>query len=164
MSTYLITGGAGFIGSHLAEELAARGQTVRIADSLVTGKRGNIEHVPDVDFRQGDLADLDFAREVVDGCEYVLHQAAIPSVARSVVDPVTSHHANVDATLNILVASREAGVKRIVFAGSSSVYGDTAVLPKQETMPVKPLSPYALQKASVNNTSNCSTRYMGSRP
>src|SRR5687768_10136015 len=87
------------------------------------------------------------SREVAAGCDYVLHQAALPSVARSVVDPVTAHRANVDATLNVLVASREAGVKRVVFAGSSSVYGDAPTLPKRETMPVNPLSPYALQKA-----------------
>ena len=146
MATYLVTGGAGFIGSHLAEHLASRGERVRIADSLVTGKRANIEHIPQVDFRHGDLADLEFARAVVDGCEYVLHQAALPSVARSVMDPVAAHRANVDATLNVLVASREAGVERVVFAGSSSVYGDTLTLPKHEDMPVKPLSPYALQK------------------
>ena len=169
MSTYLVTGGAGFIGSHLAEELASRGHTVRIADSLATGNRRNIAHIPDAEFRQGDLADLDFARDVVAGCEYVLHQAALPSVARSVVDPVTAHRANVDGTLNVLVASREAGVKRVVFAGSSSVYGDAPVLPKRETMPVNPMSPYALQKAmgeqylqlftALYGLSGVSTRY-----
>jgi nucleoside-diphosphate-sugar epimerase len=169
MSTYLITGGAGFIGSHLAEELAARGHRIRVADSLATGKRSNIEQIPDVDFRQGDLADLDFARDVIAGCEYVLHQAALPSVARSVIDPVTAHRANVDATLNVLVASRDAGIRRVVFAGSSSVYGDTAVLPKRETMAVNPLSPYALQKAigeqylrlftSLYGLSTVTTRY-----
>ena len=147
MSIYLVTGGAGFIGSHIAEELATRGHKVRIADSLITGKRSNIAHLVDIEFRHGDLADLDFARDVVAGCDYVLHEAAIPSVARSVADPVTSHRANVDGTLNVLVAARDAGVKRVVFAGSSSVYGDTAVLPKHEAMPVNPLSPYALQKA-----------------
>ena len=147
MATYLVTGGAGFIGSHLAEELLRRGHNVRVADSLITGKRANLDHLPDVDFRQGDLAELDFAREAVANCEYVLHQAAIPSVPRSVADPVTSHRANVNATLNVLVAARESGVKRVVFAGSSSVYGNTEVLPKDESMPVNPLSPYALQKA-----------------
>ena len=147
MATYLVTGGAGFIGSHLAEELARRGHTVRIADSLITGKRSNVEQIPQADFRHGDLADLEFARSAVAGCEYVLHQAAIPSVPRSVADPVTSHRANVDATLNVLVAARESGVTRVVFAGSSSVYGNTPTLPKHEAMPVNPLSPYALQKA-----------------
>jgi nucleoside-diphosphate-sugar epimerase len=146
MSTYLVTGGAGFIGSHLAEELVRRGHTVRVADSLITGKRSNLDHVPAADFCHGDLADLDFARSVVAGCDYVLHQAAIPSVPRSVQDPVTSNRANVDGTLNVLVAARDAGVKRVVFAGSSSAYGNTPTLPKREDMPSKPLSPYALQK------------------
>ena len=147
MATYLVTGGAGFIGSHLAEELARRGHSVRIADSLITGRRSNVEQIPQADFRHGDLADLEFARSAVSGCEYVLHQAAIPSVPRSVADPVTSHRANVDGTLNVLVAARESGVKRVVFAGSSSVYGNTPTLPKHEAMPVNPMSPYALQKA-----------------
>jgi nucleoside-diphosphate-sugar epimerase len=146
MATYVVTGGAGFIGSHLAEELVRRGQTVRVADSLITGKRRNLEHIPNVDFREGDLADLPFAQSVVDGCDYVLHQAAIPSVPRSVKDPITSNRANVDATLNVLVAARDAGVRRLVFAGSSSAYGDTPTLPKHEQMPTNPLSPYALQK------------------
>ena len=146
MATYLVTGGAGFIGSHLTEELVRRGHTVRVADSLVTGKRRNLDHIPDVDFRQGDLAELSFAQSVVPGCDYVLHQAAIPSVPRSVKDPITSNRANVDATLNMLVAARDAGVKRLVFAGSSSAYGDTPTLPKHEEMPTNPLSPYALQK------------------
>jgi UDP-glucose 4-epimerase len=146
MSTYLVTGGAGFIGSHLAEELLRRGHSVRVADSLITGKRSNLDHIPAVDFREGDLADIGFANEVVQGCDYVLHQAAIPSVPRSVKDPITSHRANVDATLNVLVAARDAGVKRLVFAGSSSAYGNTPTLPKSEDMPSNPLSPYALQK------------------
>ena len=146
MSTYLVTGGAGFIGSHLTEELVRRGEKVRVADSLITGKRSNLDHVPEVEFFQGDLADLDFARKVVEGCDYVLHQAAIPSVPRSVNDPITSNRANVDATLNVLVAARDAGVRRLVFAGSSSAYGDTPTLPKDEDMPTNPLSPYALQK------------------
>src|SRR5688572_22142415 len=132
MAKYLVTGGAGFIGSHLSEELVRRGHTVRVADSLVTGKRRNLEHIPNVDFREGDLADLPFAQSVVDGCDYVLHQAAIPSVPRSVKDPITSNRANVDATLNVLVAARDAGVRRLVFAGSSSAYGDTPTLPKHE--------------------------------
>ena len=146
MSTYLVTGGAGFIGSHLSEELVRRGQTVRVADSLVTGKRSNLDHVPNVEFVQGDLADLEYAKSVVQGCDYVLHQAAIPSVPRSVKDPITSNRANVDGTLNLLVAARDAGVRRLVFAGSSSAYGDTPTLPKDEDMPTNPLSPYALQK------------------
>ena len=147
MAEYLVTGGAGFIGSHLTEELVRRGHRVRVADSLITGKRSNLDHVPGVEFLEGDLADLPFARRAVEGVKYVLHQAAIPSVPRSVKDPVTSHRANVDATLNLLVAARDAGARRLVFAGSSSVYGNTPTLPKHEGMPTNPLSPYALQKA-----------------
>src|SRR5688500_8195056 len=131
MAKYLVTGGAGFIGSHLAEELVRRGHTVRVADSLITGKRGNLQHLPGVEFLEGDLADEGFARRAAEGMDYVLHQAAIPSVPRSVKDPITSNRANVDATLNVLVASRDAGIRRLVFAGSSSAYGDTPTLPKQ---------------------------------
>src|SRR3954447_7221771 len=146
MSFYLITGGAGFIGSHLSEELERRGERIRVVDSLVTGHRANLAHLKTVEFLEGDLADLDVARRAVDGVDYVLHQAAIPSVPRSVQDPITSHRANVEATLNVLVAARDARVRRLVFAGSSSAYGDTPTLPKREDMPVNPLSPYALQK------------------
>jgi nucleoside-diphosphate-sugar epimerase len=146
MATYLVTGGAGFIGSHLAEELVRRGEIVRVVDSLITGKRQNLQHLPAVEFLEGDLADLAVARRAVQGMDYVLHQAAIPSVPRSVQDPITSNRANIDASLNILVASRDAGVKRVVYAGSSSAYGNTPTLPKVETMPTAPLSPYALQK------------------
>ena len=146
MAKYLVTGGAGFIGSHISEELVRRGHTVRVADSLITGKRSNLDHVPGVEFLEGDLAEETFARRAVEGSDYVLHQAAIPSVPRSVKDPITSHRANVDATLNVLVAARDAGVKRLVFAGSSSAYGNTPTLPKREDMPSHPLSPYALQK------------------
>jgi len=146
MASYLVTGGAGFIGSHLAEELVRRGHAVRVADSLITGKRGNLAHVPDVEFLEGDLADPAFATRAVSGVDYVLHQAAIPSVPRSVKDPVTSNRANIDATLNVLVAARDAGVTRVVYAGSSSTYGNAPTLPKREDMPPNPLSPYALQK------------------
>ncbi len=146
MAHYLVTGGAGFIGSHLAEELVRRGHRVRVADSLVTGRRANLDHISGIEFLEGDLAELDFARHSVEGVDFVLHQAAIPSVPRSVSDPITSHRANVDATLNVLVAARDARVRRLVFAGSSSAYGDTPTLPKHEDMPSHPLSPYALQK------------------
>jgi nucleoside-diphosphate-sugar epimerase len=161
MATYLVTGGAGFIGSHLAEELVRRGQRVRVADSLITGNRRNLEHLPAVEFLEGDLADLAFARTAVGGCDYVLHQAAIPSVPRSVNDPITSNRANVDATLNVLVAARDAGVKRLTFAGSSSAYGDTPTLPKREDMPVNPLSPYALQKVVAEQYLQMFTRLYG---
>ena len=146
MSQFLVTGGAGFIGSHLAEELVRRGERVRVVDSLITGKRKNLEHLPKVEFIEGDLADLNVARQAMRGVEYVLHQAAIPSVPRSVEDPITSNRANIDASLNVLVAAREARVRRVVYAGSSSAYGNSATLPKVETMPTAPLSPYALQK------------------
>jgi nucleoside-diphosphate-sugar epimerase len=146
MAHYLVTGGAGFIGSHLAEELVRRGERVRIVDNLITGKRENIAHLPGVDFVHGDLADFDVARRAVQDVDYVLHQAAIPSVPRSVKDPITSNRANVDASLNLLVAARDARVRRVVYAGSSSAYGNTPTLPKVETMPTAPLSPYALQK------------------
>ncbi len=161
MAHYLVTGGAGFIGSHLAEDLVRRGHRVRVADSLITGKRSNLDHIPGVEFLEGDLADLDFARRSVGGCEYVLHQAAIPSVPRSVKDPIASHRANVDATLNVLVASRDAGVRRVVFAGSSSAYGNTPTLPKHEDMPTNPLSPYALQKVVGEQYLQMFTRLYG---
>src|SRR3954470_19548899 len=161
MAHYLVTGGAGFIGSHLTEELVRRGHRVRVADSLVTGKRSNLDHVPGVEFVEGDLADLTFARGAVNGCQFVLHQAAIPSVPRSVQDPITSNTANVDATLNVLVAARDAGVKRLVFAASSSAYGDTPTLPKHEGMPTNPLSPYALQKVVGEQYLQMFTRLYG---
>jgi nucleoside-diphosphate-sugar epimerase len=159
MSTYLVTGGAGFIGSHLVEELLRRGHRVRIVDSFVTGKPENVQQatanarasaqettVAEPELISGDLADQAVAARAVAGMEYVLHQAAIPSVPRSVDDPITSNRANIDATLSLLVAARDAKVRRVVYAGSSSAYGDTEVLPKREEMPANPLSPYALQK------------------
>jgi nucleoside-diphosphate-sugar epimerase len=161
MSHYLVTGGAGFIGSHLTEELLRRGHRVRVADSLITGKRSNLAHLDGVDFLEGDLADLAFAHRAVEGVEYVLHQAAIPSVPRSVKDPITSNRANVDATVNVLVASRDAGVRRLVFAASSSAYGDTQTLPKHEGMSTDPLSPYALQKVIGEQYLQMFTRLYG---
>jgi nucleoside-diphosphate-sugar epimerase len=146
MPLYLVTGGAGFIGSHLAEELIRRGEHVRVVDSLITGHRANLAHLSGIDFVEGDLADLAVAKRAVQGVDFVLHQAAIPSVPRSVEDPITSNRANIDSTLNVLVAARDAGVKRVVYAGSSSAYGNTPTLPKREDMPANPLSPYALQK------------------
>jgi nucleoside-diphosphate-sugar epimerase len=144
MALYVVTGGAGFIGSHLTEALLARGERVRVVDSLITGHKRNVQ--AGAEFVQGDLADLDFARRGLDGADYVLHQAAIPSVPKSVQDPVTSNRANIDGTLNVLVAARDAKVKRLVYAASSSAYGNAAALPKREDMPTAPLSPYALQK------------------
>jgi UDP-glucose 4-epimerase len=161
MAFYLVTGGAGFIGSHLSEELVRRGHRVRVADSLITGKRHNLDHLPTVEFLEGDLADLDVARRAVEGVDYVLQQAAIPSVPRSVNDPITSHRANTTAAVNVLVAARDAGVKRLVYAGSSSAYGDTPTLPKREDMPPDPLSPYALQKLVAEQYGQMFTRLYG---
>jgi nucleoside-diphosphate-sugar epimerase len=146
MALYVVTGGAGFIGSHLVEELQRRGELVRVVDSLITGHRRNLAHLAPVEFVEGDLADFDVAQRGLEGADYVLHQAAIPSVPRSVADPLGSNRANVDATVNVLVAARDAGAKRVVFAGSSSAYGNSEVLPKREDMRTAPLSPYALQK------------------
>ena len=161
MAQYLVTGGAGFIGSHLSEELVRRGHSVRVVDSLITGKRENLAHLPQVEFVEGDLADPEVARRAVAGVEYVLHQAAIPSVPRSVQDPITSNRANIDAALNVLGAARDAGVKRVVYAGSSSAYGNTPTLPKVETMPTAPLSPYALQKLVAEQYCQMFTRLYG---
>jgi len=161
MAHYLVTGGAGFIGSHLAEELVRRGERVRVVDNLATGKRRNLAHLPEVEFIEGDLADLEVARRAVQGIDYVLHQAAIPSVPRSVQDPITSNRANIDASLNVLVAARDAGVRRLVYAGSSSAYGNTPTLPKVETMPTAPLSPYALQKLVAEQYCQMFTRLYG---
>jgi len=146
MSSYLVTGGAGFIGSHIAEELLRRGHRVRIADNFVTGKRQNIAHLCGAEVLEGDLADTAFAERSATGIDYVLHQAAIPSVPRSVEDPWPSNRSNIDATLSVLMAARKAGVKRVVYAASSSAYGNTPTLPKREDMPTSPRSPYALQK------------------
>jgi nucleoside-diphosphate-sugar epimerase len=161
MASYLVTGGAGFIGSHLATALIGRGDRVRVADNLSTGKRRNLEHLPGVEFLEGDLADFSFAARAVAGIDYVLHQAAIPSVPRSVNDPISSNRANVDSTLNVLVAARDAGVKRLVFAGSSSEYGNAPTLPKHEDMPPSPLSPYALQKVMGTEYCRMFTRLYG---
>ena len=159
MANYLVTGGAGFIGSHLSEALVKRGHRVRVADNFSTGYRHNLRD--GVELMAADLADPAAARRAVEGMDYVLHQAAIPSVPRSVLHPVESHRANVDATLNILVAARDAKVGRLVFAGSSSVYGDTPTLPKREDMPANPLSPYALHKQIGEQYARMFTRLYG---
>ena len=138
-----------------------RGHRVRVVDSLITGKRKNLAHVTGVEFTEGDLAELPVAVRAVDGMDYVLHQAAIPSVPRSVKNPIESNRANIDASLNVLVAARDAGVKRLVYAGSSSAYGDTPTLPKREDMPTNPLSPYALQKLVAEQYCQLFTRLYG---
>ena len=159
MANYLVTGGAGFIGSHISETLVTRGHRVRVADNFVTGYRHNLRS--GIEFVEGDVADPRVAAATVAGMDYVIHQAAIPSVPRSVDNPEESHRANVDGMLQILLASRDAKVKRVVFAGSSSVYGDTEVLPKTETMPTNPLSPYALQKLMSEMYGQMFTRLYG---
>ena len=147
MATFLVTGGAGFIGSNLVEALLERGETVRVLDDLSTGKRANFEGFADrITFFEGSITDEAVCRRAVAGVDFVLHLAALPSVPRSVEDPVGTNEVNVNGTLNMLVASRDAGVKRFVFAASSAAYGDNPVSPKREDMLVSPLSPYAVQK------------------
>lgn len=147
MPTYLVTGVAGFIGSALAHTLIEGGATVRGIDNFATGKRENIADIMDrMDFREVDLADMPAVSDACRDADYVLHQAAIPSVPKSVADPVTSNRANVDGTVNLLVAARNAKVKRVVYAASSSAYGDTPTLPKHEDMTPNPISPYAVAK------------------
>jgi len=147
MSSYLITGIAGFIGSTLARGVLAQGNQVRGIDNLSTGRRENIAEIRDrIDLREADLLDLKSVQEACRGVDYVFHEAAIPSVPRSVLDPLESNRANVDATANLLVAARDAKVKRVVYAASSSAYGDTPTLPKREDMFPSPISPYAVAK------------------
>lgn len=146
-SKYLVTGGAGFIGSHIVKRLVDDGVQVRVVDNLSTGQARRLDALRSaIQFIEGDLAEKKIARRAVEGIDFVLHQAAVPSVHRSVADPVGTNRANVTATLNLLESCRRAGVRRLVYAASSSAYGDTEVLPKHEDMPPHPLSPYALQK------------------
>jgi UDP-glucose 4-epimerase len=149
MSKYLVTGGAGFIGSNIVKELLARKEQVRVLDDYSTGKRENLIPFKDdqnLEIIEGDLRSFHIVRGVVKGVDYVLHQGALPSVPRSIKDPITSNDVNINGTLNILEASREFGVKRMVFASSSSIYGNSEIMPKVETMPVSPMSPYAVTK------------------
>ncbi|HEU4344382.1 MAG TPA: SDR family oxidoreductase [Candidatus Binatia bacterium] len=143
----LVTGGAGFIGSHIVRRLVGEGRVVRVVDDLSTGQEARLNDLRDcIEFVRGDVADANVSDTVTKDIDYVLHQAAVPSVQRSVRDPVGTNRANVTATLNLLESSRMAGVRRFIYAASSSAYGDTEVLPKFEEMPPNPLSPYALQK------------------
>lgn len=147
MKTYLVTGGAGFIGSHIAEELVRRGERVRVLDNFLTGKRENLAGLEElIDLIEGDIRNLRTCQQAVAGVDYVLHQAALPSVPRSLADPLLTHDINVNGTLNLLWASLQARVKRFVFASSSSVYGDDFRLPQREGNEGRPLSPYALSK------------------
>ena len=147
MAKYLVTGGAGFIGSHLAEAIAKRGERVIVVDDLSTGRLENFKGFSDmVEFVQGDVTDLELMNKVMKGVQFVMHEAAIPSVPRSVKEPLKCNRAAVDGTLSVLLAARDAGVKRLVYASSSSVYGETEILPKVEVMPNGPISPYAVAK------------------
>jgi nucleoside-diphosphate-sugar epimerase len=149
MANVLVTGGAGFIGSNLTEALLQRGHVVRVLDDFSTGKRENLifdKEFPPPKMIEGDIRDFSTCQKAAKGIEYVFHQAALPSVQRSVEDPETSNAVNVGGTLNVLLAARGEGVKRVIYASSSSIYGDTPALPKHEEMPSNPLSPYALQK------------------
>jgi nucleoside-diphosphate-sugar epimerase len=147
MSVYLVTGGAGFIGSNIVEELLKRSHEVRVVDNLITGKRENIEPVLDkIEFLEEDIRDYETCRRAVSKVDFVLHQAALPSVTRSIEDPILANDINVNGTLNLLLASNEEKVRRFVFASSSSVYGDDPTLPKKEDNQGNPLSPYGLTK------------------
>ncbi len=147
MAMYVVTGGGGFIGSHIVEELLRRNEIVRVIDNFSTGKWENVEPFEGgAEIIEADIAEGKNLPRFLEGADYVIHQAAIPSVPKSILDPVKSHHANVNGTLQLLNASREADVKRVVYASSSSVYGDSPTLPKHEGMMPNPLSPYGAQK------------------
>ncbi|MEP0814143.1 MAG: SDR family oxidoreductase [bacterium] len=147
MAHYLVTGGAGFIGSNIVHELARRGERVRVLDDFSTGRRENLEGAEaDFELVEGSITDFETCRGACEGIDFVLHQAALPSVPRSIIDPVSSTHVNVGGTVNLLHAAVKAGVKRFVFAASSSAYGNTPTLPKHEEMPANPMSPYAVTK------------------
>jgi UDP-glucose 4-epimerase len=143
----LVTGGAGFIGSHTAERLCAEGYAVRVLDNFSTGRRRNLLALADdIELIEGDIQSYERVHTAIQGCEYVFHEAALPSVPRSVQDPLTSNASNVIGTLNVLLAARDSGVRRVIFASSSSVYGPSAVLPMREDLPATPISPYAVSK------------------
>ena len=159
---FLVTGGAGFIGSNIVEELLKRGHSVRVLDNFATGKRENIkEFEKDIEILEGDIRSYHIVRQAVKDIEVILHQAALPSVPRSINDPITTNEVNVMGTLNILDASKEAGVRRIVYASSSSVYGDNPKLPKSEDMLPNPLSPYAVSKLAGEKYCNVFSRLYG---
>jgi UDP-glucose 4-epimerase len=158
----VVTGGAGFIGSHLVEALLADGHRVRVVDNLSTGRRENLAHLgDDYEWLEGDLSDFAVCRKAAKGAEVVLHQAAIPSVPRSVAEPLPSHSSGPTATLNMLEAARQAGARRFLFAASSSAYGNTDELPKLETMLPRPMSPYAAGKLAGEYYVRVYARTMG---
>jgi len=161
LAKYLVTGVAGFIGRSIAAALLARGESVRGVDSFITGKPSNLIGLEAMEFIKGDLADPAVCAKVCAGIEIVFHEAALASVPRSVADPVATNVACVDATLNLLVAARAAGVRRVIYAGSSSAYGDTPTLPKQEEMLPNPISPYAVAKLACEHYMRAFTRVYG---
>ncbi len=150
MARYLVTGGSGFIGSNIVYELLKRGQEVRVLDNFSTGRRQNLTEVLDkIELVEGDLRSANIVQAAVRGIDYILHLGALPSVPRSIADPEASTHVNISGTLNLLMAARDAGVRRVVLASSSSIYGDVAAEYKVETMPPNPLSPYAVSKIAA---------------
>jgi len=149
---YLVTGGAGFIGSHIIDELLSRGHRVRVLDNFSTGRRENIAHVmDDIDLLEGDIQSYERVHNAARGADHVIHLAALPSVPRSVQDPLTTHQVNTTGTLNVLLAARDAGIKRVVIASSSSVYGANPVLPKREDLVLQPISPYGVSKMAAEH-------------
>ncbi len=147
MAKFLVTGGAGFIGSQMVEGLLARGEEARALDNFSTGKRENLEpFLPRAELIEGSITSLETCRDACEGCDYVIHLAALPSVPRSIRDPFETNRVNVEGTLNLLVAARDAGVRRVIYAGSSSAYGDTPITPKHEEIRPLPKSPYAVSK------------------
>ncbi len=161
MALYLVTGGAGFIGSHIAATLLLRGERVRILDNFSTGQRENLAALAGAEVVEGDIRSYHIVRDMVADVDFVLHQAALPSVPRSVHDPITSNDVNVAGTLNVLAAARDAGVRRLIYASSSSVYGTNPALPKRETMLTSPLSPYAVSKLAGENYCRAFTQVYG---
>jgi nucleoside-diphosphate-sugar epimerase len=161
LAKYVVTGAAGFIGRSIAAALLARGESVRGVDSFITGKRANLAGLEAMEFIEGDLADPAICATTCAGAEVVFHQAALASVPRSVADPIATNRNCVDATLNVLVAARAAGVRRVIYAGSSSVYGDTPTMPKREDMLPNPISPYAVAKLAGEHYLSAFTRVYG---
>ena len=152
MSRYLVTGGAGFIGSNIVEELVARGRDTRVIDNLSTGTKENLApFMEKIDFQKGDIRDKDDMEKALEGVDFVIHQAALRSVAKSVERPVETNDVNVNGTLNLLMRAKEAGIKRVVYASSSSVYGDCNVYPQTEQLAPNPISPYAVSKLAAEN-------------
>jgi nucleoside-diphosphate-sugar epimerase len=159
---YLVTGGAGFIGSNIVEELVHRGEKVRVLDNFSTGKRHNIEpFLSSIELIEGDVLSYHIVREAAEGIDFILHEAALPSVPRSIRDPITTNEVNVVGTLNVLCAAKDAKVQRVVFASSSSIYGETPELPKHEGMMPAPLSPYAVSKLAAERYCSIFTKVYG---